>query len=200
MRDEMTRKRTQSLIQSAQESNFTNFDYFISSDGTSSHSSPWHKSKETLISMEHGTYIAVDSVPEKTSGPGQETEEEDEESMDWWTKYHASLDTLIEIYPIIDVDYDLENLASIVTDVRDLNQLNPTTIARLTSQVSSISASMFDVSNLKKTSSMSVSSPNLAVPGGPVPGLFTKWGRGKKSKLATSKTHLLKSTDGLDNA
>ena len=59
---------------------------------------------------------------------------------------------------------------------------------------------MFDVSNLKKTSSMSVSSPNLAVPGGPVPGLFTKWGRGKKSKLATSKTHLLKSTDGLDNA
>ena len=47
---------------------------------------------------------------------------------------------------------------------------------------------------------MSVSSPNLAVPGGPVPGLFTKWGRGKKSKLATSKTHLLKSTDGLDNA
>ena len=47
--------------------------------------------------MEHGTYIAVDSVPEKTSGPGQETEEEDEESMDWWTKYHASLDTLIEV-------------------------------------------------------------------------------------------------------
>ena len=28
--------------------------------------------------MEHGTYIAVDSVPEKTSGPGQETEEEDD--------------------------------------------------------------------------------------------------------------------------
>ena len=91
----------------------------------------------------------------------------------------------------------MENLANFVSDVRDINQMNPDTIARLTSQVSSLSASMFDVSNLKKSSHLSVSSPNLAaaVPGG----LFAKFGR-KKSKVATSKTHLLKSSDGLDNA
>ena len=83
-----------------------------------------------------------------------------------------------------------------LSDVRDINQLNPETIARLTSQVSSsISASMFDVSNLSKSSHLSVSSPNLAAS----TGLLSRFGR-KKSKLATSKTYLLKScSDGLDN-
>ena len=84
-----------------------------------------------------------------------------------------------------------------MADVRDINQLNPKAIARLTSQVSSISASMFDVSNLKSSSSLSVSSPNLVA--NPATGLLSKFGR-KKSKLATSKTSLLESSFGLDNA
>ena len=91
----------------------------------------------------------------------------------------------------------MENLANFVSDVRDINQMNPDTIARLTSQVSSLSASMFDVSNLKKSSHLSASSPNLAAAS--AGGLLAKFGR-KKSKVATSKTHLLKSSDGLDNA
>ena len=102
-----------------------------------------------------------------------------------------------QIYPIVNMNYDLENLASLVADVRELNQMNPASIARLTSQVSSISASMFDLSSLKKSSHLSVSSPNLAAAQGS--GILSKFGR-KKTKLATSKTHLLKSSDGLDNA
>ena len=105
--------------------------------------------------------------------------------------------TPTQIYPIVNVNYDLENLANLVADVRDLNQMNPASIARLTSQVSSISASMFDLSSLKKSSHLSVSSPNLAAAQGA--GILSKFGR-KKTKLATSKTHLLKSSDGLDNA
>ena len=103
-----------------------------------------------------------------------------------------------QIYPVVNVNYDLENLANLVADVRDLNQMNPASIARLTSQVSSISASMFDLSSLKKSSHLSVSSPNLAAAQGGT-GILSKFGR-KKTKLATSKTHLLKSSDGLDNA
>ena len=30
-------------------------------------------------------------------GPCQEEQEDDEESMDWWTKYFASIDTMIEV-------------------------------------------------------------------------------------------------------
>ena len=104
-----------------------------------------------------------------------------------------------QIYPIVNMNYDLENLASLVADVRELNQMNPASIARLTSQVSSISASMFDLSSLKKSSHLSVSSPNLAAAQAQGGGILSKFGR-KKTKLATSKTHLLKSSDGLDNA
>ena len=42
-----------------------------------------------------GTYIAVDTVPEKA--PGTDNEDDDEECMDWWTKYFASIDTMIEV-------------------------------------------------------------------------------------------------------
>ena len=86
----------------------------------------------------------------------------------------------------------MENIVNIVTDMSDINQMKPETIKRLTSQVSAISSSMFDLSSLSKSSHLSVSSPSLAGSG-----LFSKK---KKSKVATSKTHLLKSTDGLDNA
>ena len=74
----------------------------------------------------------------------------------------------------------------------DINQMKPETIKRLTSQVTAISSSMFDLSSLSKSSHLSLSSPSLAGSG-----LFSKK---KKSKVATSKTHLLKSSDGLDNA
>ena len=60
---------------------------------------PWTKSKETLISMEHGTYIAVESVPDKT--PTGDNDDDDEECMDWWTKYHASLDNMIEVSSVV---------------------------------------------------------------------------------------------------
>ena len=104
---------------------------------------------------------------------------------------------LAQIFPIVNVNYDMENLANFVADVRDINQLNPASIARLTSQVSSMSASMFDLSPLKNSSHLSVSSPNLAVAPG-TQGILSKFSR-KKTKLSTSKTHLLKSSDGLDN-
>ena len=105
MREETTRRqqRAASMVRAQQlthESHFSNLDYFITSEtGSSPTTSPWRKSKETLISMEHGTYIAVEPG---LAGPGEKVaggdpEEEDEECMDWWTKYHASLDTMIEV-------------------------------------------------------------------------------------------------------
>ena len=99
-REQINRRNAQALASQARE--MSNLDYLISegslmSPSTTTTSSPWHKSKETLISMEHGTYIPVEtSVAEKHPAPGEE-EEDDEESMDWWTKYHASLDTMIEV-------------------------------------------------------------------------------------------------------
>ena len=39
-------------------------------------------------------------------------DEEDEESMDWWTKYHASLDTMIEV-GYLPVFYDLQQMPDI---------------------------------------------------------------------------------------
>ena len=86
----------------------------------------------------------------------------------------------------------MENIVNIVHDMSDINQMKPETIKRLTSQVTAISSSMFDLSSLSKSSHLSLSSPSLAGSG-----LFSKK---KKSKVATSKTHLLKSSDGLDNA
>ena len=90
------------------------------------------------------------------------------------------------------MNHELENIRNIVHDMSDINQMRPETLKRLTSQVSAISSSMFDLSSLSKSSHLSVSSPSLAGSG-----LFSKK---KKSKVATSKTHLLKSTDGLENA
>ena len=86
----------------------------------------------------------------------------------------------------------MENVINLVHDISDINQTRPETIKRFTSQVSAISSSMLDLSSLSKSSQLSVSTPSLTAPG-----LFSKK---KKSKLATSKTHLLKSSDGLDNA
>ena len=57
-----------------------------------------------------------------------------------------------------------------------------------------LSQSMLDVSNLTKSSHLSISTPSLA-PGG-VWSKITK----KKMRAADSKTHLLKSSDGLDNS
>ena len=37
----------------------------------------------------------MDTVPEKV--PGTDNEDDDEECMDWWTKYFASIDTMIEV-------------------------------------------------------------------------------------------------------
>ena len=86
----------------------------------------------------------------------------------------------------------MENIMNLVHDMSDINQMRPETLKRLTSQVSAISSSMFDLSSLSKSSHLSASTPSLTAPG-----LFTKK---KKAKIATSKTHLLKSSDGLDNA
>ena len=104
MREDMNRRRAQSLVRTQAhtapvDATYNNFDFFISSEtnGTSPASSPWHKSKETLISMDHGTYIAVDNLPDKVPGNKDDDEEEDEDCMDWWTKYHASLDNMIEV-------------------------------------------------------------------------------------------------------
>ena len=102
MREDLNRKRAQSLVRTAQtapvDTTYNNFDYFIATEtsGVSPSSSPWHKSKETLISMEHGTYIMVDTLPDKIPG-NKDNEDEDEDCMDWWTKYHASLDNMIEV-------------------------------------------------------------------------------------------------------
>ena len=46
--------------------------------------------------MEHGTYIQVETVPDNKAATG-DNDDDDEECMDWWTKYHASLDTMIEV-------------------------------------------------------------------------------------------------------
>ena len=98
-REQMNRRNAQWLSSKARE--MSNLDYLITEGSLVSPShtttSPWQKSKETLISMEHGTYIPVEtSGPEKHPGSGEE-EEDDEESMDWWTKYFASIDTMIEV-------------------------------------------------------------------------------------------------------
>ena len=44
-----------------------------------------------------GTYIPADTSMVKGPAVPQDDEEDDEESMDWWTKYFASLDTMIEV-------------------------------------------------------------------------------------------------------
>ena len=50
-------------------------------------------------------------VKGQTAAPPDE-DEEDEESMDWWTKYHASLDTMIEV-GYLPVFYDLHPMPDI---------------------------------------------------------------------------------------
>ena len=131
MREEEDRKRAQSIIRSQQgkiqvgdtqeqntiiisDSNFDNFDNFIPADGNSLLSSPWYRSKETLLAMDYviiqmiflqvismsyqGTYIPADATVMKGQAvPPDDDDEDDEESMDWWTKYFASLDTMIEV-------------------------------------------------------------------------------------------------------
>ena len=57
-----------------------------------------HTSKETLVSLELGTWVPGEQGVGQ--GAGHEEAEEDEESRDWWTKYHASLDTMIEVTTI----------------------------------------------------------------------------------------------------
>ena len=44
-----------------------------------------------------GTYIPADTTVVKAQPVSQDEDEDDEESMDWWSKYFASLDTLIEV-------------------------------------------------------------------------------------------------------
>ena len=82
------------------------------------------------------------------------------------------------------------DLVTLVSDVGDLSQLNPDKILALTDRVSH---SMLDVSNLTKSAHLSLSTPSLLAGG--VWSKLTK----KKAKAADSKTHLLRSSDGLDN-
>ena len=82
------------------------------------------------------------------------------------------------------------DLANLVSDVGDLSQMNPDAILKLTDRVSH---SMLDVSNLTKSAHLSLSTPSLVAGG--VWSKLTK----KKIKAPDSKTHLLKSPDGLDN-
>ena len=44
-----------------------------------------------------GTYIPADTGMGKGTVVPHDEEDDDEESMDWWTKYFASLDTMIEV-------------------------------------------------------------------------------------------------------
>ena len=70
MREEEDRKRAQSIIRSQQgkiqvgntqeqntiiisDSNFDSFDHFIPADGNSLLSSPWRRSKETLLALDY---------------------------------------------------------------------------------------------------------------------------------------------------
>ena len=98
-----------------------------------------------------------------------------------------------QIYPIHHVKYDLSDVVNFVSDVGDLTQMKPDTIMKLTDRVSS---SLLDVSNLGKTAHLSASTPSLV---GPAAGMWSKLAK-KKVKEANSRTHLLKSSDGLDNA
>ena len=95
-----------------------------------------------------------------------------------------------QIFPISHVKYDIGDLVNLVSDVGDLSQMNPDTILKLTDRVSH---SMLDVSNLTKSAHLSLSTPSLVAGG-----VWSKLKR-KKSKAADSKTHLLRSSDGLDN-
>jgi hypothetical protein len=52
-------------------------------------------STEPSCSPFQGAYRPLS--PKKEGGAGEPGEEEDEESMDWWTKYFASIDTMIEV-------------------------------------------------------------------------------------------------------
>lgn len=59
------------------------------------------KSRFNTRSHFQGTYIAVETVPDSKTPTG-DNDDDDEECMDWWTKYHASLDNMIEVsLPII---------------------------------------------------------------------------------------------------
>ena len=82
------------------------------------------------------------------------------------------------------------HLVTLVSDVGDLSQLNPDKFLALTDRVSH---SMLDVSNLNKSTYLSLSTPSLVAGG--VWSKLTK----KKAKAEDSKTHLLRSSDGLDN-
>ena len=84
----------------------------------------------------------------------------------------------------------MADLIHFMSDVGDLSQMNPDTILKLTDH---LSHSMLDVSNLKKNSNLSLSTPSLVAGG--VWSKLTK----KKSKIADSKSFLLRSSDGLEN-
>ena len=96
-----------------------------------------------------------------------------------------------QIFPISHVKYDIGDLVNLVSDVGDLSQMNPDTILKMTDRVSH---SMLDVSNLTKNAHLSLSTPSLVAGG-----VWSKL-KGKKSKVADSKTHLLRFSDGLDNS
>ena len=84
----------------------------------------------------------------------------------------------------------MADLISLVSDVGDLSQMNPDTILKLTDRGSH---SMLDVSNLTKSSHLSLSTPSLV--GG---GMWSKLTK-KSAEFTDSKTNLLRSADGLDN-
>ena len=142
--------------------------------------------------------------------------EEDEESMDWWTKYFASIDTMIEVsssmrgwqfprqsFPLLErsrcckCSLKTRQIMPIVHVSQpwgtscssisdDLALLTPIHPEAL----ASASKSLLDVSNLGKMSALSVSSPALAADlGGGF--LWKRLAKSGKTKQATSKTRLL---------
>merc|ERR1719336_1444847 len=177
-------------------------DFRLSHDGTISplESNGLIKSKETVISLDYGTYTPVSpykeanghmkgngaAAGEMVAPAATDDAEEDEESMDWWTKYFASIDTMIEIMPIVHVSQPWgASCSSISDDLALLTPIHPEALA-------SASKSLLDVSNLGKMSALSVSSPALAADlGGGF--LWKRLAKSGKTKQATSKTRLLES-------
>merc|ERR1719347_905595 len=112
MKQDEEKRRAQSIINNFHQVHAEGLEKLLSGDTSpAAENTSLLKSKETLISLDYGTYHASTPGPSPTpnapanghaggapegQGPQDQEPEEDEESMDWWSKYFASLDTLIE--------------------------------------------------------------------------------------------------------
>ena len=71
-----------------------------------------HEMKEGLAGGK-GSPLAIKESSGKKSSPKHDIVEEvddDEESMDWWTKYFASVDAMIEVYCSSSFSYPLVDI------------------------------------------------------------------------------------------